>query len=241
MAKRRTLFCCKECGHESPKWLGRCPACGEWNTFVEAAVGESRGRGSGKREPPAPLSAIATDSSERTPTGIAELDRVLGGGVVSGGVVLVGGDPGIGKSTLLLQMSDRLARSGETVLYVSGEESRSQIRMRANRLGIGSAGILILSETDVAHILVAGQQQGEGEHGPRDRGDGISDGVHGPSLPGGDCCASLGVTQGARCVIGASRRTWRRISRSSSQACESSFVHTGRVAIPDGLPRHRCC
>ena len=145
MAKRRTLFFCAECGHESPKWLGRCPACGEWNTFAEETVGDRRGREPSRREAPAPLSTIEADSSERTRTGIGELDRVLGGGIVGGGVVLVGGDPGIGKSTLVLQMSDRLARSGETVLYVSGEESRSQIRMRAKRLSVGSEGILVLS------------------------------------------------------------------------------------------------
>lgn len=153
MAKKRTLFFCKGCGYESPKWLGRCPACGEWNTFVEQAVGDGSGREPGGREPPAPLSTIGADSSERTPTTIAELDRVLGGGIVCGSVVLVGGDPGIGKSTLLLQMSDQLARAGDAVLYVSGEESRSQIRMRARRLGVGSENILLLAENDVSNIL----------------------------------------------------------------------------------------
>ncbi len=163
MAKKRSIFFCKDCGHESPKWLGRCPACGEWNTFVEqevsrAPAGGSRGsRGAGVRQDPVPLTEIRADETERLVTGIGELDRALGGGVVPGGVVLVGGDPGIGKSTLLLQVSDALARTGEAVLYVSGEESRSQLRMRARRLGVESSTIQVLTETDVSRVIeVAG-------------------------------------------------------------------------------------
>jgi DNA repair protein RadA/Sms len=154
--KKKSVFFCEQCGHESPKWLGKCPGCGEWNTFVETEVvtgrpsGRSRTRGT---EAPVPLSKITADSSERVPTGMAEFDRTLGGGIVPGGVVLVGGDPGIGKSTLLLQASDAVARSGESVLYVSGEESRSQLRLRARRLHVESDLIAVLTETDVAHVI----------------------------------------------------------------------------------------
>jgi len=157
VAKKRTAFFCSSCGHESPKWLGRCPGCGEWNTFVEqpaAPSGKGGSRATGAEpQRPVPLGSIETDERERFVTGINELDRALGGGIVPGGVVLVGGDPGIGKSTLLLQASAALAASGEAVLYVSGEESRSQLRMRARRLGIDSDRISVLTETDVVRVL----------------------------------------------------------------------------------------
>jgi len=154
--KKKSVFFCKGCGHESPKWLGKCPGCGEWNTFVEQELQKSRPLGRSQtaaREAPVALPEITADASERMPTGIPEFDRTLGGGIVPGVVVLVGGDPGIGKSTLLLQVSDAVARSGETVLYVTGEESRSQIRLRASRLGIDSGLISVLTETDVSHVL----------------------------------------------------------------------------------------
>jgi len=154
--KKKSVFFCEGCGYESPKWLGKCPACGEWNTFVEQELRKDRPSGMSQRreaEGPVPLSKITADASERTPTGMAEFDRTLGGGIVPGGVVLVGGDPGIGKSTLLLQASDAVARTGESVLYVSGEESRSQIRMRASRLKVDSELISVLTETDVSHVL----------------------------------------------------------------------------------------
>lgn len=118
MAKKRTVFFCSSCGHESAKWLGRCPGCGEWNTLVEQKVTPTRGAGRTQREPrrPVPLGSIEADERERIVTGIGELDRALGGGIVPGAVVLVGGDPGIGKSTLLLQVSAALADSGESVV-----------------------------------------------------------------------------------------------------------------------------
>ncbi len=157
MAKKRSIFFCKDCGHESPKWLGKCPGCGQWNTLVEQEVtrapSSSLSRGSGQRPEPVALSDIEADRSERLTTGIGELDRVLGGGIVPGSVVLVGGDPGIGKSTLLLQVSDALARTGEVVLYVTGEESGSQIRMRARRLGVDSKTIQVLTETDASRVI----------------------------------------------------------------------------------------
>ena len=154
--KKKSVFFCTGCGHESPKWLGKCPGCGEWNTLVEQVLQTSRPLGRSKtavREVPVALPDITADASERMPTGISEFDRTLGGGIVPGAVVLVGGDPGIGKSTLLLQASDAIARSGETVLYVTGEESRSQIRLRASRLGVDSGLISVLTETDVSHVL----------------------------------------------------------------------------------------
>jgi DNA repair protein RadA/Sms len=158
-SKSRSVFFCTQCGHESPKWLGRCPGCGEWNTFAEQKVVTGKGpkRSSDRLTPekPVPLTEIGADADERSATGIAEFDRTLGGGIVPGGVVLVGGDPGIGKSTLLLEASEAVARRGDVVLYVSGEESRTQIRMRAARLGAGSERLQILTETDVARILDA--------------------------------------------------------------------------------------
>jgi DNA repair protein RadA/Sms len=153
MARKRSVFFCGSCGHESPKWLGRCPACGEWNTFVEQEVGDAPARASSRSEPPVALSDIGAEGADRLPTGIGELDRVLGGGIVPGAVVLVGGDPGIGKSTLLLQMSDRLAAAGEAVLYASAEESRSQLALRARRLGVSSDRIIVLAETDVSRLI----------------------------------------------------------------------------------------
>ncbi|MBD3348833.1 MAG: DNA repair protein RadA [Candidatus Eisenbacteria bacterium] len=151
--KKRSVFMCTECGHESPKWMGRCPGCGEWNTFVEQGVREGRVDRDRVRARAVSLAEIKTGDSERMVTGVAELDRVLGGGVVPGVVVLVGGDPGIGKSTLLLQASDRLSAAGETVLYVSAEESGSQVKLRARRLGVASDRIAVLSDTDVTHVL----------------------------------------------------------------------------------------
>ncbi|MBN2564357.1 MAG: DNA repair protein RadA [Candidatus Eisenbacteria bacterium] len=155
--KSKSVFFCTDCGHESPKWQGRCPGCGAWNTLVEQEVvtGKQSIRTSRRSAPesPIPLSKIGADSAERIPTGIAEFDRTLGGGIVPGGVVLVGGDPGIGKSTLLLEASEEVAKRGDVVLYVSGEESRSQIRMRAVRLGANSERIQVLTETDVSRVL----------------------------------------------------------------------------------------
>ena len=132
MAKARsTAFFCKECGYESAKWLGQCPVCKEWNTFVEepvaqakkAPVGQVSATGAGKMAVPVHISEISLDEQDRTPTGFGELDRVLGSGIVKGSLVLVGGDPGIGKSTLLLQVCRNLAAAGKRVLYISGEES----------------------------------------------------------------------------------------------------------------------
>ena len=170
MAKAKaTIFFCKECGYESAKWMGQCPGCHEWNTFVEApsqkagasgsrsgSVGRSFG-GAGRflaaaEARPKKLSEIEASGEARTSTGMEELDRVLGGGLVSGSLVLVGGDPGIGKSTLLLQVCRNLSGEGHRVLYISGEESLSQIRLRADRLGEFSGELSFLCETNLELI-----------------------------------------------------------------------------------------
>ena len=150
--KQKTTFFCKECGFESPKWLGQCPGCKEWDSFVEEPVvktAASRSVTVTEHREPSKLSEIVTNDEVRTLTGIGELDRVLGGGIVTGSLVLVGGDPGIGKSTLLLQMCKQLAEAGKDVLYVSGEESVKQIKMRADRLGTFQKELFLLSETDL--------------------------------------------------------------------------------------------
>lgn len=157
MAKKiTTVFFCQECGHESTKWLGQCPGCRQWNTFVEERVEASSGRTAGSRQggsaQPTVLSAISTASEDRILTGIGELDRVLGGGIVTGSLTLVGGDPGIGKSTLLLQTCRQLALAGHKVLYISGEESLKQIKLRADRLGKFSDQMLLLCETNLELI-----------------------------------------------------------------------------------------
>nr|WP_024838291.1 DNA repair protein RadA [Clostridium sp. 12(A)] len=165
MAKAKaTAFFCKECGYESAKWLGQCPGCKEWNTFVEELVGKKepvskRGIGSGgdggilgAKAKPSRLSDIHLDEQDRMKTGYEELDRVLGGGVVKGSLVLVGGDPGIGKSTLLLQVCRNLAASGQKVLYISGEESLKQIKLRGNRIGEITGDLLFLCETSLELI-----------------------------------------------------------------------------------------
>ena len=154
-SKKKTVFFCKQCGYESSKWLGQCPGCHEWDSFVEEPVAKAVPGVSGtvsatkKDAFPTLLSNVTTDDENRISTKISEMDRVLGGGIVVGSLVLVGGDPGIGKSTLLLQMCRNLSDEGKKVLYVSGEESLRQIKMRAERLGTFSRDISILCETDL--------------------------------------------------------------------------------------------
>lgn len=153
MAKAKTVFFCKECGFESPKWLGQCPGCHAWNSLVQEQVSVSARTGKSMQlaaaaNKPLPLNQISPDEEERISTGMAELDRVLGGGIVKGSLVLVGGDPGIGKSTLLLQMCRELS-AGKNVLYISGEESMQQIKLRADRLGEFPGGLRLLSETSL--------------------------------------------------------------------------------------------
>jgi DNA repair protein RadA/Sms len=152
----KVVYECSECGAQTPKWLGRCGECGAWNTLVEArakAAAAAKPAGAASRTPTA-LDSVLADEARRAPTGIAELDRVLGGGMVAGAVVLIGGDPGIGKSTLLMQALLSASRLGQRVLYVTGEESASQVALRARRLG-HSGGAMLLATTDLADVLWA--------------------------------------------------------------------------------------
>lgn len=156
MAKDKTLYTCSDCGATTPKWLGKCPGCGAWNTLVEGPAepkaGAHRFQALAKSSPVATLSEIEAVDTARTPTGIDELDRVLGGGIVAGGVTLIGGDPGVGKSTLLLQALESLSR-GLPVLYVTGEESGAQVAMRARRLGLPGTAVRVLAEINLERIL----------------------------------------------------------------------------------------
>ena len=152
MAKNKTIFVCNECGYESAKWLGKCPACNSWNTFFEQKIVETRNSNNnlndGKINTPQKLNSYVASEKVRTSTGFGELDRVLGGGLVKGSLILLGGEPGIGKSTLILQICNKVKGEGN-VLYVSGEESAEQIKLRADRLGINNEDILFLGETNI--------------------------------------------------------------------------------------------
>jgi len=158
--KQKTIFVCQECGAKSPKWVGQCPECNKWNTMVEELVSSIPSPSNRRRlvndsyDQPKPISSIETIDQERLKSGIEEFDRVLGGGAVPGSVILIGGDPGIGKSTLLLQVLDRLTQNYGKTLYVSGEESARQIKLRASRLGIESSDLHVLCETDIEAIEV---------------------------------------------------------------------------------------
>lgn len=152
MAKKMVAFFCQSCGYESAKWMGQCPGCREWNSFVEEPVEKSAkgiSRSGGTKAAPVFLKDIATGEEERISSGICEFDRVLGGGIVKGSLVLIGGDPGIGKSTILLQVTRNLSKTGHKVLYVSGEESLRQIKMRADRLGTDFDKMQVLCETNL--------------------------------------------------------------------------------------------
>ncbi|WP_019228311.1 DNA repair protein RadA [Sedimentibacter sp. B4] len=152
MAKVKTKFVCQECGYETAKWFGKCPSCGEWNTLVEEIESKAsdtksqRGISKGKIEK---IQNITSSKKDRISSGSKEMDRVLGGGIIKSSLVLVGGDPGIGKSTLLLQVADHVSKKNLKVLYVSGEESGEQIKLRADRLGLGEGELYILSETNI--------------------------------------------------------------------------------------------
>jgi DNA repair protein RadA/Sms len=157
MAKRKTLFLCENCGHTEPKWLGKCPSCGEWNTLLEteSTAGGSRSSAAQKTAKPVRAAALASISSDGRPfleTAIREFDRILGGGIVKGSSVLIGGEPGIGKSTLVLQIAGAVSPK-QSVLYVSGEESPEQIKRRADRLGIKGESISLLHASDIEQIL----------------------------------------------------------------------------------------
>ena len=156
MAKSKTIFVCSECGYESSKWLGKCPSCNSWNTFYEEKIQETTLSGKKvdlkAKEKPRNLNSIEGKEAIYTKTGYGELDRVLGGGLVKGSLVLIGGEPGIGKSTLILQLADKIAKKEGTVLYVSGEESGEQVKLRADRLNIKNDNIMFLAETDIDNV-----------------------------------------------------------------------------------------
>jgi DNA repair protein RadA/Sms len=154
----KTIFCCQSCGYQTPKWMGKCPDCGEWQTFVEEMLTAKPTQGamrtfSSSQTKPVPIDSIELEDEDRILTGISEFDRVLGGGLVPGTLVLIGGDPGIGKSTLMLQALHGLAEQGHKVFYVSGEESIRQIRIRSKRLSTVSPELLVVSEIDLESIL----------------------------------------------------------------------------------------
>jgi DNA repair protein RadA/Sms len=152
----RVTYACTECGHESAKWAGRCPGCEVWNSFVQhSAPTNSRGRGAIDAAPPVEIARLDVEHEPRLPIGLPEFDRVLGGGIVAGSLILLGGDPGIGKSTLLLQVAAMLGESGRSVLYVAGEESAAQIKLRAARLGIAGSGLFVASDTHIESALAA--------------------------------------------------------------------------------------
>ncbi len=154
--QQKTAFFCQNCGYESPKWVGKCPGCGEWNRFAEEPTKTTDSRVPPEyqlNEKPRAIDTVEADEKARLKTGLAEMDRVLGGGIVGGSAILVGGDPGIGKSTLLLQVLHRLASGGRKVLYVTGEESASQIKLRADRIGASSKDLYVLVEVALENIL----------------------------------------------------------------------------------------
>jgi DNA repair protein RadA/Sms len=156
LSKTKSTYFCQSCGNQSSKWLGKCPACGEWNTFVEEVVSHKKEEKKpylkdSKKAVPQPITSISFEKENRQNTGMEELNRVLGGGMVSGSIILIGGEPGIGKSTLLLQMALNIANT--RVLYVSGEESNRQLKMRADRIGIKNEDCLILNETSTSEIF----------------------------------------------------------------------------------------
>jgi DNA repair protein RadA/Sms len=158
LKKAETIFSCQSCGHQSRKWLGKCPECGEWNSLVEERFqpikkGTSRTTFNLREVSAVPYPEIEPQDDVRIPSGVTEFDRVLGGGIVPGTLVLIGGDPGIGKSTLLLQVADRLSHSGATVLYVSGEESERQIKLRGERLQVDAKSVYLLPETNLENIF----------------------------------------------------------------------------------------
>ena len=155
MSKMINRFVCSECGYESSKWLGRCPGCSTWNSLIEETVNQPKNHPLQPITHPIPLQEITQDELHRMPTGNSELDRVLGGGIVPGSLILLGGDPGIGKSTLLLQVASDLARSGQKVVYLSGEESMKQLRLRSLRLGIEEDGVYLLNEQNIDQLKPA--------------------------------------------------------------------------------------
>ena len=164
MAKVKSVYICSDCGYESPKWYGKCPSCGEWNTMSEEVVAKQSSQGTKVSKTVSSynnamkITEISTADEHRYKTGVTELDRVLGGGIVKGSLILLGGDPGIGKSTIMLQICKKLCE-GLRVLYVSGEESSRQLKLRATRLNVESENLLVLTETDAEIVAEVIRQQ----------------------------------------------------------------------------------
>ena len=157
MAKKKTVYVCQDCGYDSAKWLGKCPGCGAWNTMVEETIAPDVAKkglslGLGSAVPPQPIAKVELEEQPRFLTGSEELDRVLGGGIIPGSMVLIAGDPGVGKSSLTLRICANVARQGKKVLYVTGEESARQVRMRADRLNALADELYVVSETNLEII-----------------------------------------------------------------------------------------
>ncbi|WP_188208036.1 DNA repair protein RadA [Alkalibacillus aidingensis] len=162
MAKAKVVFYCQECGYESPKWMGKCPGCNQWNSLVEEKISSNKSNrhalgsnDSNRRKKPQSINKVSSKEEARVTTRMGELNRVLGGGVVPGSLVLIGGDPGIGKSTLLLQLSSEIAHMNLSVLYISGEESEKQTKLRADRLAVSENELYIMAETNLEHVIDA--------------------------------------------------------------------------------------
>ena len=160
----KAIFVCQECGKESLKWLGRCPDCQKWNSFVETAVTASviSSRPMAPLSQPQELSTVSIETTDRLPLPLAEFNRVLGGGLIAGSLALISGDPGIGKSTLLLQASASMAHSHNRAVYITGEETVHQIKLRAERLGLNGEGLYIMAETDLEAVLNQAEQLSPG-------------------------------------------------------------------------------
>ena len=155
MAKLKQVYICQGCGYETGKWMGKCPNCNEWGSLVEEVVDTKKAssvKQTNASNAPIRLKDISIEKEDRTSTGMGELDRVLGGGIVRGSLILVGGDPGIGKSTLLLQICQELGEKGKQILYISGEESTTQIKMRGERLEVSTPNLSLLTETNMRFI-----------------------------------------------------------------------------------------
>ncbi|MFC1908590.1 DNA repair protein RadA [Chloroflexota bacterium] len=193
-SSRATVFVCKNCGRESLKWMGRCPNCQQWNTFAETvvAVPTASSRPLSQVSPPQELSRVVMEASDRVPLPMEEFNRVLGGGLVAGSMVLISGDPGIGKSTLLLQVSAAVAREQSRVVYVSGEETVHQIKLRSERLAIKGEGLFLLAETDLEIILNQVEQLSPGLV--------VIDSIQTVNFPGLDTAAGS-VTQVRECTL----------------------------------------
>src|SRR4030042_4621099 len=179
----KVVYVCKECGKESQKWLGKCPDCNQWNTFSEMTLNTTKAplRSTGTAAFPQELSQVALEAKDRQAIPLGEFNRVLGGGLVAGSLVLISGDPGIGKSTLLLQAAASIANARQRVVYVTGEETAQQIKLRAQRLGLKGEGLFILAETDLDAVI----EQAEQSAPPLM----IVDSIQTVYIPGGDSAA----------------------------------------------------